>query len=215
MPEERHFLAAIRKNPDDRLPRLVYADWLDENGDPARAEFIRLQIGRENGTLPTVIDTRERVLLEALGEKWLAPLRQPGGPLGTQKSHAEFRRGFVEKVWLPGREFARHAERLFSLAPVNELRLILGDWFEVSWMGGLEHLSRLKTLDVCDPRFGPASGGEVVARTTEALENSLLRSESCQESSGATSTREVSVVNSARSLGSYVGNSLTNDCALA
>ena len=37
------FLAAICANPDDDAPRLVYADWLDEHGDP-RGEFIRVQV---------------------------------------------------------------------------------------------------------------------------------------------------------------------------
>jgi uncharacterized protein (TIGR02996 family) len=37
------FLQAIRAEPDDDAHRLVYADWLDENGDPDRAEFIRVQ----------------------------------------------------------------------------------------------------------------------------------------------------------------------------
>jgi uncharacterized protein (TIGR02996 family) len=41
---ERSLLDAVLENPDDDLPRLVYADWLDENGDPKRAEFIRAQI---------------------------------------------------------------------------------------------------------------------------------------------------------------------------
>lgn len=39
-------LSAILANPDDDLPRLVFADWLEENGttdaDAARVEFIRL-----------------------------------------------------------------------------------------------------------------------------------------------------------------------------
>jgi uncharacterized protein (TIGR02996 family) len=39
-------LSAILANPDDDLPRLVFADWLEENGttdaDTARVEFIRL-----------------------------------------------------------------------------------------------------------------------------------------------------------------------------
>jgi uncharacterized protein (TIGR02996 family) len=39
------FLAAILDRPDDDLPRLVYADWLDEHGEPERAEFIRTQCG--------------------------------------------------------------------------------------------------------------------------------------------------------------------------
>jgi uncharacterized protein (TIGR02996 family) len=36
-------LAAVLAEPDEDAPRLVYADWLEENGDPARAEFIRVQ----------------------------------------------------------------------------------------------------------------------------------------------------------------------------
>jgi uncharacterized protein (TIGR02996 family) len=36
-------LAAIRAEPDDDTTRLVLADWLDEHGEPQRAEFIRLQ----------------------------------------------------------------------------------------------------------------------------------------------------------------------------
>src|SRR5262249_38868583 len=38
---EDPFLAAIRANPDDNAVRLVYADWLQERGDP-RGEFLRL-----------------------------------------------------------------------------------------------------------------------------------------------------------------------------
>lgn len=38
--EEDAFLRAIGQNPDDQLTRLVYADLLDERGDP-RGEYIR------------------------------------------------------------------------------------------------------------------------------------------------------------------------------
>jgi uncharacterized protein (TIGR02996 family) len=37
------FLRAIFDAPDDDTPRLVYADWLEENGEVERAAFIRLQ----------------------------------------------------------------------------------------------------------------------------------------------------------------------------
>lgn len=37
-------LAAILSDPASDDPRLVYADWLDENGHPERAEFIRVQV---------------------------------------------------------------------------------------------------------------------------------------------------------------------------
>lgn len=39
--EEEIFLKAIRESPEDPLPQLVYADWLDERGD-RRGEIIRL-----------------------------------------------------------------------------------------------------------------------------------------------------------------------------
>jgi uncharacterized protein (TIGR02996 family) len=42
MSDDAHFLQAIRKRPADLAPRLVYADWLDERGDP-RAEYLRVQ----------------------------------------------------------------------------------------------------------------------------------------------------------------------------
>jgi len=41
--DERAFLAAIRANPDEDTPRLMYADWLQENGQDARAELVRVQ----------------------------------------------------------------------------------------------------------------------------------------------------------------------------
>jgi uncharacterized protein (TIGR02996 family) len=40
------FLRAIFDAPDDDTPRLVYADFLQENGDDDRAEFIRLDCER-------------------------------------------------------------------------------------------------------------------------------------------------------------------------
>jgi uncharacterized protein (TIGR02996 family) len=42
-PEELALLAAIHAEPRDDMPRLVYADWLDEHDDP-RGEFIRLHV---------------------------------------------------------------------------------------------------------------------------------------------------------------------------
>jgi uncharacterized protein (TIGR02996 family) len=44
MNHEDAFLQAIVADPDDIDARLVYADWLEENGDTARAEFIRIGV---------------------------------------------------------------------------------------------------------------------------------------------------------------------------
>ena len=43
MTHDDAFLQAILESPDDDTPRLAYADWLDEHGDPDRAEFLRVQ----------------------------------------------------------------------------------------------------------------------------------------------------------------------------
>ena len=49
-PDEKAFLARIRESPDDDLPRLVFADWIEDRSNPtdlglATAEFIRLTCG--------------------------------------------------------------------------------------------------------------------------------------------------------------------------
>lgn len=40
-------LAAVLENPEDDDVRLIFADWLDDDGQAERAEFIRLQIAHE------------------------------------------------------------------------------------------------------------------------------------------------------------------------
>jgi uncharacterized protein (TIGR02996 family) len=77
MPSPGHepFLRAVCEAPDDDAPRLVYADWLDETGDPDRAEFIRLQIrlARERDPSPA-IERRCEELLRANGRVWCREL---------------------------------------------------------------------------------------------------------------------------------------------
>lgn len=43
-PDQRLLLDTILAYPDDDTPRLVYADWLEENGASERAEMIRRQV---------------------------------------------------------------------------------------------------------------------------------------------------------------------------
>ena len=110
------FLQALREAPDDDLPRLIYADWLEEHGDADRAEFIRVQVrlaglDEEDPERPALED-RERALLAAHEAEWL-------GPLPPDVAKVTFRRGFVNKVVLGappdlaalGEFCARHAVR--------------------------------------------------------------------------------------------------------
>jgi uncharacterized protein (TIGR02996 family) len=41
--DENGLLRAIIDDPDDDVPRRIFADWLEENGEPQRGELIRLQ----------------------------------------------------------------------------------------------------------------------------------------------------------------------------
>jgi len=47
-PEFRRLVRAVIDEPDADIHRLICADWLEEYGDPDRAEFIRLQIAMWN-----------------------------------------------------------------------------------------------------------------------------------------------------------------------
>ena len=46
MSEGEALLAYYHDNPDDDSGRLIYADWLEENGDTGRAEFVHLKVQR-------------------------------------------------------------------------------------------------------------------------------------------------------------------------
>jgi uncharacterized protein (TIGR02996 family) len=63
-PDWLALVAAIRATPDDDLPRLVAADWLEEHGEPERAEFIRLQCELEPMRYVTIGD-------QTLRQHWL------------------------------------------------------------------------------------------------------------------------------------------------
>lgn len=52
MNESEPFLRAIVERPDDDFPRLVYADWLDENHETEWAQLIRIQCARSKSRLP-------------------------------------------------------------------------------------------------------------------------------------------------------------------
>ena len=93
---DESFLAAIRAAPDDDLARLVYADYLEERGDAARAEFIRVQV--ELATLDEVdprlaaLEDRAHELLAGHEADWLRSAEQ------SSLTEWEFRRGFVDQA---------------------------------------------------------------------------------------------------------------------
>jgi uncharacterized protein (TIGR02996 family) len=100
------FLQAILESPDDDTPRLVYADYLEEHGDPDRAEFIHVQVAL--AALPPddprrkQLGDRERRLLEGHQQEWLGPLR-------PSLSGWAFRRGLLDAITVPAATYLLHA----------------------------------------------------------------------------------------------------------
>jgi uncharacterized protein (TIGR02996 family) len=127
--DESALLAAIEANPADDLPRLVYADWLEEHGHPIRAEFIRLQC--EIAHLET--DRRDEVrphhhgLWQRQGELLAAHRGELLGSLADLPGRAEvkFERGFPSEVELSVTDFLTHGAALDAARPRPRVRVNL------------------------------------------------------------------------------------------
>ncbi len=160
MTPEEAFLEAIIESPDDDAHRLVFADWLEDHEQPARAEFIRIQVELarlpEDASKPEEFQAREKVLLAEHGERWAGPLRG----LCTEWT---FRRGFVEEVVLAAAMFLDQASALFRLAPVHHARIVeVGD--RLLDLARSPHLRHLDGLDLTLNEFGD-EGAEALARS--------------------------------------------------
>lgn len=127
MATEQAFLQAIREHPEDDLPRLVFADWLDEHGQPGRAEFIRIQCELAK---PTTVGPRHQSLKGRSDELEAAYRREWVGLLQDHLPRAAtFRRGFVDRVYVSDSQLDRAIlpalHDAFSRHPVTHLEY---DW---------------------------------------------------------------------------------------
>ena len=116
-------LRTILDNPDDDTPRLVLADWLDENGEADRAEFIRVQIDLSrlavSSPQASSLKSREQELLRAHEAEWRARLPELHGVRWES-----FDRGFVSAVRVDDPAlFHAHARAIFEAAPIQQLNL--------------------------------------------------------------------------------------------
>jgi uncharacterized protein (TIGR02996 family) len=141
MNQSESFERAILAAPQDNSPRLIYADWLEEQGDP-RGEYLRVEteLADLGPTDPRRNDQRQRV-----GELRARVDRRWGTTFGLRRITAvedmvyylrEFHRGWSESPeldpaslpdWLPhglaliyrelGRLFERRSERRSHVSP--------------------------------------------------------------------------------------------------
>ena len=163
-PDWELLLKAVCAAPDDDLPRLVAADWLDEHAEPERAEFIRLQIERERHDRPD-LKWREKALRDnpLFGWLWaeeacpklvgLNVTEDGGSPLrAVRVSGAErvtFRRGFAETVRCPAAEWHKYGGGVVPRQPVRHVVLLQCDDLSLSsWWEVLDTFRGLTRLDL-------------------------------------------------------------------
>lgn len=133
------FLRAVIADPDDDLPRLVFADWLDEHRDPAWASMIRRGCEHPKKVLyadnvPHLTRDRSRNGLQSVWSTIPSKTRTPGAtgvinrvipsPRNTHRFNALFARGFLKTVECPWDWFADHAGELLATHPLAEVRLV-------------------------------------------------------------------------------------------
>lgn len=164
MTTQAAFLADILENADDDAPRLIYADWLDDQGRPEltdRAEFIRVQcrlarLPIDDPERPALVE-RERGLLQTYLLPWLQEL-----PEVRSVSWAGFQRGFPAHIHVSGYHwFARHAPVLFATAPIQAVEFTAGHHAYLD-LTTSPYLARLRWLKLSN-RYLDAGGGQAIA----------------------------------------------------
>lgn len=122
MTEWEALMRAVCEHPDDDTPRLVLADWLDENGEPERAKFIRAQcqLLRVPSRDPEweVLHKRQDRLLNLYSRRWASEL-----PYRYVYRWAEgYVRGFRCGLTVSDEAaFLRDVDEVFEAAPVTAL----------------------------------------------------------------------------------------------
>lgn len=123
MTAARAFFNDIVRHPDDDTPRLIFADWLEDQGDEnslARSDFIRIQcrLAQPGGARAerAALAVRQDELLTRYGRCW-------AGRIDRYVDHRAFHRGFVDTIAINADDFLHHVRGLFRLAPLQHVRL--------------------------------------------------------------------------------------------
>ena len=165
MTDRDALLAAIHADPDDDTARLVYADWLQENGQPARADFIRAQIeaARAEPCSAAARRAHERAsqLLEIHRSAWTRHLQ------GGFAEWPRFERGFVSHLSVMPNGFVDRAPALLRAEPIQALKLyrFAGTGEQVSFtpLFELPCLRQIRRVELSSRLFSEEEFGDFAA----------------------------------------------------
>ena len=179
-------LAEIRRNEADDHPRLVYADWLEQQGDLARADLIRRQCehAREPAWSRRAAEARWEIehLLALHGAAWRAEL-----PILDGVTWLDFERGFVTSARVADVVVLHtHADAIEAAAPVHTIELAAVTearapspiaWLralrlDIPWNPGslttlAPLLATVRVLEFPEPQYDP---GELLAQVANSLD---------------------------------------------
>jgi uncharacterized protein (TIGR02996 family) len=158
------FLADILASPEDDAPRMAFADWLQENGDPERGEFIVIQLDRDRRARTGVrMSDEERAMRDREGELWGENhwkdswfgefMRWPCPP------NIRVRRGFLDELHYDAQGFAslpfdtleghKLSRPIFDVHPLREVE-VTGNWDEYAQQISSRIPKRLRFLTLGD-----------------------------------------------------------------
>lgn len=158
---ESSFVTKIVDDPLNDVPRLIFADWLSERGDP-RGDFIRTQCQLAG------LDDRDprRLDLEWIERKWLAQfapssdqrLRESTGIVSGVHD-----RGMLTKLVMSAGDFVENYPEILDVCPSCEIRFVdvKRDWDRLLDCGGL---SRLSGVDFYNAKLGMRRLDQFLAR---------------------------------------------------
>ena len=194
MTDGEALIRSVLANPADDAPRLVYADWLDERGRAADAEFIRVQIelarlgfdgafhvdsqGRLQ-RMPAHIERHQERQLEL----WMGGAGRPELPAELANwpmtihpmrgQSRRIRRGFVERVASFAGIFLEVVAGLFRHQPVAHVALVDKQPFQTDRGYGWARLTGLDSFGSVPAELWPhlvGTGAGTDVRTTRAAE---------------------------------------------
>ena len=159
--KQRHFIQDVVAHPDDDMPRLIYADWLEERGDP-QGEFIRVQCELASidphDPRRADLESRELQLATAHGKRWAGPVRH-----GVRRWW--FRRGMLEGIKIDAEQFLRTADQLLESTVIRRIEFsraasLLDQLAASPWLArlievSLQHNFLGREGEQLRPRFSP------------------------------------------------------------
>ena len=156
--DEQPFLDAVFDRYADDRPRLVYADFLDDSGEPERAELVRVQLAlsrldEDDPRRPGLSD-RQAELLARNRAEWTAHLA------GLVVS-IDFRRGVPDSASVEAATFLERGAELFARLRVRRLRLL--DAAPVlPKLAVSPLLANVRELDLCSAELGNTGLAQLV-----------------------------------------------------